>query len=81
MYFFDGIDSGNARLNLIPCTTVDADMCITKAQWMGGGDAFFLSIFWFHSLAAFEFFFGSADGDNGTSQNLEWLTLNLLGPQ
>ncbi len=63
--FCDGIDSDNGRLNLAPCATVDADMCIARAQWMGGGDTVFNlysgSTVWSHLGSSF----GSADGDDG----------------
>ncbi len=32
VYFFDGIDGDDVRLNLTPCASVNADMCIAKAQ-------------------------------------------------
>jgi hypothetical protein len=43
--FFDGVDGDDARLNLTPCATVEADMCIARAQWrMCCGDRVFINL-------------------------------------
>jgi hypothetical protein len=63
--FFYGVDSDNVRLNLTPCATVDPDMCIARAQWMGGGDMVFYRSSGSTVLPHLGFCFGGTDGDDG----------------
>jgi hypothetical protein len=63
--FFDSVDGDNARLNLTPCATVNANMCIAGAQWMGGGQPLFYQSSGSTVLLHLGFSLSGTDGDNG----------------
>jgi hypothetical protein len=63
--FFDSVEGDDARLNLTPCTIVEADMCIAGAQWMGGGNMVFYQSSSSTVLPHLSFSFRGADGDDG----------------